>query len=375
MLNILFYTSFNTRSRDTESLMEAFVNQGHSVFLLTQTEKGAYHENCERLGVRSFAHPVKKQNSILYFLKHALFLKRFCKTNRIQLVYAHLENAGLAAVLCQPFISAKVFTCRHTVDEAELMGSRKFMLLNKIVYSLSRNTIVVSERSKQYMVEKEGVSEKKIRVIRLAYNFDLYPKPDPQKVKEIRQHYSAYFLMLTACRMMEGKRPQLAIEVCKKLVDEGLDVKLLLLGDGPLVEALNKQVREQKLESRVFVLGYRSNIMDFLSAADILVHPSLQDSSSVIIKEAGLNAKAVIACREVGDAPEYLVHNRNALLVSSINTASELCTELKTVYGHPNKLQELGQSLKSSVLERFAISTVLPEYNRIHLELEHHGEN
>jgi glycosyltransferase involved in cell wall biosynthesis len=375
MLNILFYTSFNTRSRDTESLMQAFVNQGHAVFVLTQAEKGAYHEACEQLGVRSFAYSINKQNSLVYFFKHALFLKRFCTAHSIHLVYAHLENAGLAAVLCRPFISAKVFTCRHTVDEAELMGSRKFMFLNKIVYTLSRNSIVVSQRSKNHMVEKEGISEKKVRVIRLAYNFDLYPKADPRKVEEIRQAYSASLLMLCACRMMEGKRPQLAIKVCKKMLDEGLDVKLILLGDGPLLTVLKKQVFDLNLESKVFILGYRSNIMDFLSAADILIHPSVQDSSSVIIKEAGLNAKAVITCKDVGDAMEYLIHGQNALLVSSSNAEKEFFAELKAIYKDPNKLERLGQALKNSVLQRFSISTILPEYNRIHLELEQHGTN
>lgn len=355
--------------------MEAFVKQGHRVFVLTQTERGVYHESCEKLGVSAFAHPLKKQSPLVYFAKQALFLKQFCKTHRIQLVYAHLENAGLAAVLCRPFISAKVFTCRHTVDEAELMGSRKFMLLNKIVYSLSRNSIVVSERSKQYMVQKEGISEKKIRVIRLAYNFELYPKPNVKKVEEIREQYKAKLLMVSACRMMEGKRPHLSIEICKTLVEEGLDVKLLLLGEGPLLERLKKQVLEQKLESTVFVLGYQSNIMDFLSACDILLHPSLQDSSSVIIKEAGLNARTVLACKEIGDVQEYLVHQSNALLVSTSDPASEFCKQLKAVYGQADQLQALGQALKKTVLERFNISTILPEYNRIHLELESHGKN
>lgn len=375
MLNILFYTSFNSRSRDTESLVEAFVRQGHRVFVLTQTERGAYHESCEKLGASAFAFPLKKHNPLVYFLKQALFLRRFCKTHRIQLVYAHLENAGLAAVLCQGFIKAKVVTCRHTVDEAELMGSRKFMFLNKLVYSLSRNIIVVSERSKQYMIEKEGISEKKIQVIRLAYNFELYPKPNVKKVEEIREKYKAKLLLLSACRMMEGKRPQLSIEICKTLVDEGLDVKLLLLGDGPLLESLKKQVHEQNLVSRVFVLGYQSNIMDYLSACDILLHPSLQDSSSVIIKEAGLNAKTVLACKEIGDVQEYLVHHENALLVSTSDTTSEFCKQLKAVYGQTDQLQALGQALKHAVLERFTISTLLPEYNRIHLELENHGKN
>lgn len=373
MLNILFYTSFNSRSRDTESLVQAFVNQGHKVYVLTQTKKGAYHESCESLGAQTFAYSINKNNSLVYFFKHSLFLLRFCKQHNIQLVYAHLENAGLPAVLCQPFVKAKIITCRHTVDEAELMGSKKFKLLNKIVYSLSRHVIVVSERSKRYMIEKENIAGKKIRVIRLAYNFELYPQPDQKQVQEIKHTYNADLLLICACRMMEGKRPQLALEICECLVKEGQDVKLLLLGEGPLLEQLKKVVHEKQLESRVFVLGYRSNIIDFLSAADVLVHPSIQDSSSVIIKEAGLNAKTVIACEEIGDAQEYLVNNQNALLVSAKDAASVYCHYLRAAYLQPGKLHALGQALKTSVQERFAINNVLPEYNRIHAEIDLHG--
>jgi glycosyltransferase involved in cell wall biosynthesis len=278
-------------------------------------------------------------------------------------------------VLCQNFISAKVFTCRHTVDEAELMGSKKFKWLNKIVYTLSKNTIVVSERSKQWMVENEGISEKKISVIRLAYNFELYPKADSKVVEEIRRHYPAKILLLTACRMMEGKRPHISVNVTKQLVNAGLDVKLLLLGEGPLANSIAQQIKALALESRVFFLGFRSNIMDYLSACDILLHPSLQDSSSVIIKEAGLNAKAVLACFNIGDANEYLVHQKNALLVHPENTEKEMTEQIKTFYETPEQLIRLGKNLKTFVLERFDISNILPEYNRIHLELEQHGNN
>jgi glycosyltransferase involved in cell wall biosynthesis len=355
--------------------MQAFVNQGHHVFMLSQMEKGAYHIACENIGVQCFYYVLKKTFSPVYFLNHAIFLKRFCKKHSIDVVYAHLENAGLPAVLCQYFIPAKVFTCRHIVDEAELMGSKKFKWLNKIVYTLSKNIIVVSERSKQWMIEKEGVSEKKISVIRLAYNFALYPKADIKIVEEIRQQYPARMLLLTACRMMEGKRPQVSINVAKRLIEDGLDVKLLLLGEGPLANNIIKEITIPALESRVYFLGFRSNIMDYLSACDILIHPSLQDSSSVIIKEAGLNERAVLACFDIGDASEYLVHQKNALLVTSTTTEKEMTEHIKAVYAFPEQLIALGKNLKTSVLERFDISNILPEYNRIHLEIEQHGKH
>ena len=60
-MNILFYTPFNLRSRDTESLMEAFIQQGHKVLVLTQAEEGVYHENCRMLGVDVYTHVLTKK--------------------------------------------------------------------------------------------------------------------------------------------------------------------------------------------------------------------------------------------------------------------------------------------------------------------------
>ncbi len=91
-MNILFYTPFNLRSRDTESLMEAFIKQGHKVSVLTQAEEGIYHENCRKIGVETYTHVLEKSNSYLYFIKHAFYLIKFCRKHKIDVLYAHLEN-------------------------------------------------------------------------------------------------------------------------------------------------------------------------------------------------------------------------------------------------------------------------------------------
>lgn len=365
-MNILFYTPFNSRSRDTETLMQAFKNQGHNVFLLTQDPWDAYQEQCKKYGVEVFTHVLPKRNSIVYFVKHSLYLIRFCQKNKIDVVYAHLENAGLSAVLAQYFIKAKVFACRHVIDEAYLLKSKKFILLNKIVYGLSKQVIVVSEHCKNWMVEKEKIKSNKIKVIPLAYNFDLYAKPDRKIVREIKIQYPCEMLLLIACRMVKAKRAELSIQLTQQLIAEGFDVKLLVLGSGPELETLQTQVKTLSLEAKVFVLGFKTNIMDYLAACDLLVHPSLMDSSSVIIKEAGLNAKPVIACAGIGDVDEYLVSGQNAFLVSEKNTLEEMALKIKSFYRNTALLKYVGENLQEVVVQRFNILKIIETYNGIH---------
>ena len=369
-MTILFYTPFNLRSRDTESLMEAFIKQGHKVILLTQAEEGVYHENCRKLGVEVNTYVLKKKNSFIYFMKHALYLIKFCKKNKVDVLYAHLETAGLPAVLAQYFIKAKVYVCRHIIDEAYLFNSKNFIILTRIVYLLAKNIIVVSEHCKQFMVDVESVSEKKIQVIFLAYNFKLYQEPNEPNVAGIRKKYQADLLLIVACRLVAPKRTEAAINVIEKLIEKGINAKMVVLGTGPDFDKINNYILQRNLSASVFMEGFKLNVMDYLSASDILIHPSLSDSSSVIIKEAGLNKKVVIACSGIGDVDDYLVHEKNAILVSKENTVEEMTAAIIKLYTNQEIRKVIGENLYNLVTERFSIDSILPAYNKIHNSIQ-----
>lgn len=369
-MNVLFYAPFNSRSRDTESVMEAFVKQGKKVFLLTQANEGPYHEQCKKMGVLTYAKPFEKRNPAIYFLKHAFFLWQFCIQHKIDVVYAHLETAALPAVLIQYFVKSKVVACRHIIDEAYLFKNRNFILLNKIVYRIARHVLVVSQRSKDFMIEKEGIRASKIKIIRLAYNFHLYAPVNQEEVQRIKNEYSSSMLLLCACRLVAPKRPLVAVQVAEELVKKQLDLKLLLLGTGPEEKLLKSYVVQHGLEKQIHILGFKSNIVDYLSACDCLIHPSLLDSSSVIIKEAGLQKKAVIACHGIGDVDEYLKHNKNALLVSQEDTINEMITLLEQYRNNRVLLDEIGSELEKDVHNRFSIESIITDYDHFHQQLK-----
>lgn len=353
--NILFYTSFNSRSRDTESVMEHFVSEGHKVFLLTQGEEGEYHEACKKIGVECQYYPLKKKNFFQYFFLHALYLYKFILSNKIEIVFSHLENASLPAVLIQSFVRSKIIVCRHIIDEAYLLKSKKFILQNKIVYKLAKHVIVVSNRAKHFMVNHEGISSKKITVIPLLYNFNLYETPNENNIQKIRNEYHSDLLLITACRLVKPKRPQLSIEIAETLIKQGKNIKLLILGTGPESENLKKIVTEKKLNTNIYILGFKPNIIDYLSAADLLLHPSLLDSSSVIIKEAGLVKKPIIACNEVGDLDEYIINYNSGLLVDKNFFFVEATRALENILFDKFSIKNWGINLNKIIMNKFNI--------------------
>ena len=76
------------------------------------------------------------------------------------------------------------------------------------------------------------------------------------------------------------------IRAVKHLRDEGLDVKLLILGEGPLRGALEDLVRKEHLDGIVKMPGFVKNPFRYMARADAAVFPSLFEGFSNAIPEA-----------------------------------------------------------------------------------------
>ncbi len=365
MSSILFYAPFNQRSRDTESLMIAFHKQGHSVICLSQQEGFLINDFLRANGVRAYSHIVPGERSgWWYYLRHLFFFIWFCRQHHIDIVYSHLEPANFVTSIGQYFIRARAYLCRHHIDEGLLYQFDKDIYY-RITYRLAKQMVVVSDHAKRYMIEHESIPEHKIIHINLAYNFELYPAVDLQNVSEIKNQFSTKVLLLSACRLTAFKRPQLSIQLVKKLVLQGLDVKLILLGKGEMQEELEKLVDELQMHGRVFLPGYVSNVLDFMGAADFFIHPSLLDSSCVAVKEAGLASLPVIVCKGVGDFDDYVVHKTNGFVADRDKFVNEAAEIIMDTYRNKTLLSEVGHNLKKSVLDLFSIDQVIGQYDRL----------
>jgi glycosyltransferase involved in cell wall biosynthesis len=253
-MKILFYTPLNTRCRDIESQAAFFTGQGHSIFLLTQNTVGVLHRNFSGYGYQTEADESSSRFTSLRILKRMRKLIWFCTANRIDLVYAHLEPCNFVAVLSQYFIRARVVICRHHVDESKLYPFGND-LSYRLTYQLANHIVVVSDHAKRYMVSEEGVDESRITHINLAYDFGLYELPDSVNVQRLRATLNADFVLLSVCRLTRYKRPELSIEVLKRLLEFGLSIKLVLLGRGELQYALEEKIKNENLQQYCLLPG------------------------------------------------------------------------------------------------------------------------
>lgn len=342
--------------------MIAFQEQGHRVFLLTQSPEGDLHNDVKPYGVRTFSFALPKKNPFLFYWKHVRHLSRFVKEHRIDIVYSHLQQANVVSVFAQRSCKARFIICRHHSDSAFVEHNKNAQRFDRIINRLGKEFIAPSQKVYRQMTEVEKVDPKKIHLIRYGYDFNEYAGPDKNTVAAIREKYPARLLLIKVARLIPEKRHMILLKVMCELVKKGCDIKLLLLSEGYLREELEGFVKKNRLENHVFFLGHRKNVIDHLAAADVVVHVSASEASNNLVKEAALVQRPVIACRDVGDFDEYLVNGKNSILLSKEKTGTELSDALEKIYSGQTDIRALGQELESTVRSLFSIEKVIEDY-------------
>lgn len=87
-------------------------------------------------------------------------------------------------------------------------------------------------------------------------------------------------------RFVDVKNHRFLIDVFKSVCDKGENVKLLLVGDGPLKREIEEKVCDLGLSGKVIFTGMRTDVPQILSLMDVYVLPSKYEGVSVSLMEA-----------------------------------------------------------------------------------------
>ena len=282
-INILIYYPSNKPTIAFSTLLPE-LNKKYKILFLTHLPKEQLHEDLEKFNIETFIVPATKLRGILFYLYHVKFLIQFSRQKNIAVIFSHLMPNNIIAVIAQFFIKSKVVAFRHHFDTA-IDNTRKIKwdneyLGNFIINVLAKKIIVPCSNVYNGMIKHEFVSTKKLSIIHYYYNFDLYPTPNEIEVKKLKDLFKCKLLLLFSSRMVPLKRHLVGLKILKNLIHDGLDVKLLILDNGPEFDNIKQFIYDHNLDKNAFLIGYTSQIINYIKACDILIHPSLTEASN-----------------------------------------------------------------------------------------------
>lgn len=104
------------------------------------------------------------------------------------------------------------------------------------------------------------------------------------------------------------------IRTVHRLVDDGLDFDLWIVGEGEQRMVLEDLIQERSLSNIVFLQGFHKNPIPFLKEADVFVSSSSVEGFSLVIGEALCLGKPVVATKNAG-SEEVLDGGKYGMLI------------------------------------------------------------
>jgi glycosyltransferase involved in cell wall biosynthesis len=124
---------------------------------------------------------------------------------------------------------------------------------------------------------------------------------------------------------------------------------VLVIGEGPEKTELLNMSRRLGLENRVRWVGWTDygSLGSFLSFADLMVFPSLEDVWGMVALEAMAFGKPVL-CSSSAGVVELIEHGSNGYIYNPLDPL-ELASLLQEIFENPTGAQEMGRKAQAAL--------------------------
>lgn len=245
-------------------------------------------------------------------------------------------------------------------------GDRLRVWLDRWVISrLATRFVAVSAANRERMIALEHVPAEKILVLPTAYIAHSVREGNIRAELGLSPQTP---LIAVAAVLREEKALEILIDAHAKVLHTFSDAHLVIAGAGPCRDALERQVDELGLRSRVHFLGSRRDITAILTAADLGAMSSDWEGMPLFVFEC-MAAHTPLVATSVGGLPEIVDDGRTGLLVPPRDPVA-LADAVTGLLADPERRLSLA-SAAAERLDEFRIGAVAQRFAELYEILTH----
>jgi N-acetyl-alpha-D-glucosaminyl L-malate synthase BshA len=268
-------------------------------------------------------------------------------------------------MLAQQMVAARrrlpFITTLHGTDITIVGLDRSYFPITKFSIEKSDGITSVSQDVRRDTYEVFGVPNE-IRVIYNFVNTEIYRPMENRPNGEKRLMHISNF------------RPVKRVTDCVRILAEVLKttpVHLYMVGDGPDRPEAHRLARDLGVERHVTFLGKQDHVERLFPKMHVLLMPSDMESFGLGALEGMACGVPPVATR-VGGLPELVTDGVDGFLepVGDIEAQSRRVVELLT---DEERYRAMAQAARRTAVERFASSTIIPQYEKYYEEVIRNG--
>ena len=372
-IGIVCYASVGGSGVVATELGHALARRGHQVHLISSEVPFRWRDGYAGLSftrVEAPAYPLFREPQ--YLLALANTVVRVACTEHLDIVHAHYAVPhATAAYLADQIIRAdtnlsrlRTVTTLHGTDITLVGSDPSYRRVVAFSIAQSHGVTAVSESLRRDTISTLGI-QREIRVIPNFLDGSEYRRlVDPGMRAHLAPEGQAIVLHVSNFRPV--KRVGIVFDVFQAIRRER-PARLVLIGDGPDRPALEDRVARAGLSAEVTFVGERQDLVTWLSAADLLLLPSAQESFGLAALEAMACEVPVVASR-VGGLPEVISDGETGFLCADGDVDAMAARGLQ-VLGDPALSSRIGKAAARVVAERYETDIVVPQYERYYEEV------
>ena len=261
------------------------------------------------------------------------------RRKKVDLVYTNTFAVISGPIAARLTKRKSVWHCHESLE-----GPKKFMSFTRwLIKKAASLTIAVSDFTKNHWAQNNPELIQKIKTIRNGID------PLPITKNNHKRNDLKVIRVGIIARITAQKGVFFAVEVLKALREQSsVNIEFVWVGDAvptdkETLPRLKSTIRENGLESRFLLPGFRTDIGNFLQEIDIYFHPNVEnDSFPTTILEA-MYARLPVVAGNQGGATEMIKQGATGYLVSTQDT-SEPVAQLMRLANDQSLREKFGEN-------------------------------
>jgi len=354
---------------DMLALGEDLTAKSHRVYVATSPgvlldeliEKGVHYVDIDF----HFSSPIK-------FIKAAFALRKFIAKEKIDVLApqsVRTTMVSFCALRLIPFfyrVKATGKRCPIITTIHNIHNPVHFKYAGHILRTCCDYTIFESHYERDRLLAS-GLKPENSSVVHSGIDTDRFKPLEPQHdlAGSFNIDKTTHKVFGIVARLSEEKGHCYLLEAFKLVLQQEPNARLLIVGDGPLMDDLVAQQRKLGLESEVTFTGAQRNIPEYLSIFDVFVLASTRESFPLAAREAMAAGRAVIA-PNIGGCPEVVDDGNTGFLFESANVQD--LTDKMLLMLNDDQYQALGEASRQRVVDLFSRKQWVLGDERIYLD-------
>lgn len=369
-IGIVCYPTYGGSGVVATELGKGLAERGHEIHFITYRQPArldAFHKNIFYKEVRFANYPLFDYPPYETALASKLVdVVRYDKLDILHVHYAvpHASVAYMAKkILLNEGIYIPVVTTLHGTDITLVGKDPAYAPTVTFAMNKSDGLTAVSDSLKQDTLDFFEV-KKEIKVIPNFVDFDRFKKTNKDHFK-LAIAPNGEKIITHVSNFRKVKRVSDVVRIFHKIVQE-LPAKLLLVGDGPERQNLERLCRELKLCDHIMFLGKQDAVEELLAISDLFIMPSSSESFGLSALEA-MACEVPVISSNAGGLPEVNIHGVTGFL-SDIGDVDDMAANALTIL----KDEAIHQKFREQALkqaEQFNLHNILPIYEDYYREV------